>query len=283
MNWPRAPFYWREGDTEYASVPFTWTLPDVQDHINQRRFDSPRRYVVGGPAVRLMPNYLTGCEIGGDMPGVLQRVNPQATRTTLGCPNRCQFCAIGKGRIEGEWSVLEDWPDNPILCDNNLLAAPTEHIERVVDRLVVHGWADFNQGLDCRLMTPELATLLREIPKPIIRLSLDSAGLEPIWTGAVDMLRSAGIQKAAIQSYVLVGFNTGPEESWARCSYAEKRVGRINPQWYHSLDCMEANTVTDDQRTLGWTDKERARLMGWFYRRRGEPLKGSAKEGSHEN
>ena len=60
--------------------------------------------MVGGPAVELMPDYLAGLEhitIGRHMPGVLQRVNPLATRTTEGCTRSCGFCGVGTGRIEG--------------------------------------------------------------------------------------------------------------------------------------------------------------------------------------
>lgn len=95
IDWPRKPTRWIDNRVLYVSVPFTWNLPEVRADLMQRSFlwDAA---IVGGPAVELMPEYLAGIDgvtIGHDCPGILQRINPQATRTTLGCPNRCGFCA----------------------------------------------------------------------------------------------------------------------------------------------------------------------------------------------
>lgn len=125
-DWPKGRISWREGRTLYVSIPFTWELPPA---LNSLKMGSLfwDQVIVGGPAVKLMPGYfaaLPHVSEGQDMPGVLQRANPHATRTTTGCPNRCGFCGIGRGLIEpGGLVELEDWPDLPILCNNNLLAA----------------------------------------------------------------------------------------------------------------------------------------------------------------
>ena len=88
-----------------------------------------RRVRIGGPAVDLMPRYLEGCgaEIGGDYPGVLQRFNHLATRTSLGCPRKCNFCAVPKvaaaraRELSGKPVMpLPDWPDLPVIADDNL-------------------------------------------------------------------------------------------------------------------------------------------------------------------
>ncbi|RLC88384.1 MAG: hypothetical protein DRJ03_03025 [Chloroflexi bacterium] len=130
-----------------VSIPFTWELPGVLCRLRQRSlwWDNA---IVGGPAVELVPGFfdsLDYVEEGHNEPGVLQRVNPLATLTTVGCIRRCGFCAIGTGRIEGEYRELEDWPDLPMVTDNNLLAASKAHFDRVIDRLVVHGWADLTR------------------------------------------------------------------------------------------------------------------------------------------
>ena len=165
-EWPKAPYRWQEGETLYISVPFTWNLPAVRNELQQGSWFW-KRAQVGGPAVDLMPDYLAdipNVTVGGSMENVLQRINPDATRTTLGCIRKCAFCGIGTGKIEpGGFRELEDWPDGPIVCDNNLLAASDAHIEKVCFRLKQYGWADFNQGLDVRLMTPERAKLLASI------------------------------------------------------------------------------------------------------------------------
>ena len=82
---------------------------------------------------------------------------------------------------------------NTVHCDNNLTAASYSHFDKVIDRLVKWGWADFNQGLDSRLLTAYHAERIHEIKKPIIRLALDSMFDQYEWLKAVDVLRSAGI------------------------------------------------------------------------------------------
>lgn len=226
--------------------------------------------LVGGPAVELMPGYFTGMDHvmeGHDSPGVLQRINPQATRTSTGCNRRCPFCAVGIGKVEtGGLKELNDWPDLPVLCDNNLLASSEAHFDKVVDRLKVHGWADFNQGIDARLLTIYHAERLREIGKSVIRLALDGMDYAEEWEGAFDILRRVEFPLNQIRSYALVGFNSSPDEAWKRCEWIEKHKIKALPMWFHSLDCMKANQVTKKQKALDWTDYERRRMMQWFYK-----------------
>jgi len=265
-DWPKSFIEWRDGDTLNISVPFTWDLLEVGFRIQQMTLDPPKRVRVGGPAVRLMPNYFRGLhvEVGGDLPGVLQRFNPQATQTTRGCVNRCDFCAVPK--TEGVMVELPDWPDLPIVCDNNLLAASDAHFDKVCDHLERHGWADFNQGLDCRLLNDHHALRLKRIGDVKVRLALDHAGTKPKWDRAFETLRRAGIAKRRIASYVLVGFDSDPAECWERCEWVTGQGVHACPMWFHPLNAMVRNFVTNEQKAIGWTDYERRRLMQWFYR-----------------
>jgi len=182
-DWPKKPYYWAEADTGFASIPFTWNLPEVRSEIEQSLFW--HKWIVGGPAVELAPDYFADMHevaIGHNMPGVLQRINPDATRTTVGCPNQCAFCAVPC--IEPEYGELDDWPDKPILCDNNLLAATAAHFDRVCDRLEKHPWCDFEQGLDARLLSEHHAKRLARLPQAMVRLSLDHTTLTDEWITA---------------------------------------------------------------------------------------------------
>jgi hypothetical protein len=251
----------------YVSVPFTWSLPVVRDELTARSLLWDRA-VVGGPAVQLMPDFLAGLSgvtVGGDMPGVLQKINPLATRTTVGCVRRCKFCAIGTGAVEpGGLRELTDWPDLPIICDNNLLAASEAHFERVIERLVRWGYADFNQGLDARLLTAEHAKLLARIKRPMVRLALDSMAEREAWEHAFGLLRSAGIAKHRIRSYCLIGFHDSPADAWRRCLWVKDHGVVALPMWFHRL-------VTDQQRSMGWDHKQQRQIMGYFYQHRGTP------------
>jgi hypothetical protein len=272
--WPKGPTTWLEGRTLNVSIPFTWNLPAVR-HMLMCRDLFWDTAIVGGPAVELMPDYLAGMgwvTISHDCPGVLQRVNPLATRTTEGCTRTCGFCGIGSGKIEkGGFQVLTEWPDLPVLCDNNLLAAPREHFDKVIDRLIRHGWADFNQGLDPRLLTDYHAARIAEIKQPQCRLALDHFSLRHDWQAAYDKLRSAGITKKNISSYALVGFSDHPGEAWSRCGWIQGHNINVLPMWFHPLDCLVENGVTDAQKEIGWNDYERRKLMQWFYKRKYAP------------
>lgn len=269
--WPKGPFFWEEGGVTHVSVPFTWSLLGLRAVIEQDLFR--QRWVVGGPAVALMPGYFAGLErvsVGGAMPGVLQRVCPVATRTTVGCPRRCAFCGVR--RFEPEFRELDDWPDLPVLCDNNLLAASEGHFERVVARLRRHEWCDFNQGLDARLLTAGHAELLATLRRPVVRLALDGAKEQDAWVGAVERLTAAGVRRRSLRTYVLVGFRDTPEEAWRRCLFVEAHGVLPNPQWFHPLDALERNLLTPEQGEAGWTHAARTHLMRYFYRRVGKPL-----------
>ena len=263
ITWPRTITEWQEGRTGYLSIPFTWLLPEAKQRILQRDMFVDR-WVVGGPGVKLLPGCLADiADTGDEYPGVLQRVNPQATRTTAGCPNRCRFCGVRQ--ISGEFRELTEWPDLPILCDDNLLGASPAHFDCAIDRLLAWPVCDFNQGLDARLLTAHHAARFAELRKPILRLALDHDRDRQSWADAVDRLRKAGVAKSRIRTYVLCGFDGGPDEDRARCEFVEAVGIKALPMWFHRLDAMRQNEVTDAQRAMGWTHRKRRELMCWYY------------------
>lgn len=272
-DWPKDITEWHENGVGYLSVPFTWLLPKARVRIEQGDL-WVERWRVGGPAVNLMPKYLHGCgaELGGDLSGVLQRVNPKATRTTVGCPHRCKFCGIGQRLIEGEFRELDEWPDLPIVCDNNLLAASDRHFDRVMDRLIEWDWCDFNQGLDCRYLTFHHAQRIAEVKKPTVRLSIDSITWLGQWTRAVKILLDAGVAKSHIRSFVLCGFQGSPDDDWRRCEFVESFGIKASPMWFHELDCLHYGEVTEVQRAQGWTKARQRQLMRWYYKHSGRKL-----------
>src|SRR3990170_3113960 len=268
-TWPKGPTSWIIDRVLYVSIPFTWDLPHVHARLENVDFTFDR-VEVGGPATKLMPSYfddLPHVIVRYDYPGAMQIVNPQATKTTTGCIRSCGFCAVP--RMEGKITELSEWPDLPIVCDNNLLGSSVEHFDRVIERLKVHGWADFNQGIDSRLLSDYHATRLREIGRPMIRLALDSMTYAEQWGVAFDRLRSAGFPKSLIRSYALIGFeeNKGHTvgEAWSRCGWIENHGIKVLPMWYHRLDAMMPNIVTEKQKALGWNDFERRNIMQWYY------------------
>ena len=264
MEWPKKHVIWIKNRVLYMSIPFTWCLPDARAELMQMAYDWDSA-VVGGPAVYLMPEYLSDLpyvEIKESFPGALQKVNPLATKTTTGCVRKCKFCAVPA--MEGGLTELNDWPDLPIICDNNLLAASEKHLDKVFDRLEKHEWCDFNQGIDMRLLNEYHAERISKT-KAMIRFSLDSQKHESIWDKSYELLRKFKVPKSRIRSYALIGFNSGPDEAWKRCKWVESHKIAVLPMWYHSLDQLEKNSVTEHQKNLGWNDYERRKIMQWYY------------------
>lgn len=270
-GWPKKEVEWIDGRVLYVSIPFTWNLPGVRHRASYYPFAFYDRIVVGGPAVKLVPDFfedIPWVTVGDHLSDALQRINRQATRTTVGCPNKCPFCAVPT--ICGEFRELEDWPDLPIICDDNLLAASTGHFNRVMDRLEKHEAPDINQGLDTRRLTEYHAERLARVPNLMVRLALDDMKYEMAFQRAFQRLRWAGVPKSRIRSYALIGYDTGPEEAWKRCTFLEDFGIKALPMWYHALDTLVRNQVSQAQQDLGWTLDKLRNIMQWYYHHKGE-------------
>jgi hypothetical protein len=256
VKWPKKPYQWTHNGRLHISIPFTWQLPEVKRYLQSTGIDA----VVGGPAVRLMPEYIAGvAEIGERYDGVMQMVNPMATKTTEGCVNGCGFCAVP--RIEPVFRELANWPVLPIVCDNNLLAASSKHVNDVIDKLknlpntrII----DFNQGLDARLMTKHHASRLAELGC-IYRIAWDNTKLERYVFRAVDYMTEVGIPKRNIRCYVIIGFNDTPEDALYRLSTLWNYGVTPNPMRYTPLDSLTYKYVGEN-----WTERELVRYMRYW-------------------
>lgn len=258
-TWPGKPITWQRGDQTYISIPFTWNLPEVRERLLNGDLYSDKKAIVGGPAVSLLPKFLADVAIiGGAAPGMLQRVNPLATRTTVGCPRACGFCGVST--IEPEYRELADWPDGSIICDNNLLAASRAHVNRVMDRLKHHHGVDFNQGLDARLLERWHAERLAELDATI-RLSWDYPDEEKYIVRALTYLRMAGIPRKRIRVYMLINFRETQEEALYRAQVLYYGLGVTPfPMRFNPLDTLERDSYVSGF----WTDQALTRFMRYW-------------------
>jgi hypothetical protein len=261
MTWAKQIIHWREEETVNVSVVFTWDLP-LARRLCEWNTQAGFRVRAGGPAVDLMPQYLSGvAEVGGQMyPLPLIRHNGDATFTTRGCIRRCDFCAVPK--IEGEFRELTDWIPAPIVCDNNFLASSQRHFDSVIDRLKPFRGVDFNQGLDARLLTDYHVERLKELRLTKIRFSWDFEGEETSVMAAVDMVVKAGFLKSKIQIYCLI--NHGEEQSEAHYRFNTLRDMGIGswPMRYQPLDALKKNSYVSPK----WTEDELARFTRYWSR-----------------
>lgn len=128
---------------------------------------------------------------------------------TRGCVRQCRWCVVprkeGYIRPAATWEQIKR-PDSReiVFLDNNVLASGhgLEQIDRMGGEPV---WVDFNQGLDARLIEPEVAKLLAGLHWiRFVRLSCDTSAMLPVVEQAVAYLREAGIAKSRLWAYVLV-------------------------------------------------------------------------------
>lgn len=135
----------------------------------------------------------TGYDLSKKLPSFIDRIQPdyslypQIDRHTAygfltrGCPNRCKWCIVPdkEGGLAPYMDVEEiavDGRNDIILMDNNVLASDygLTQIEKIV-RLRLK--ADFNQGLDARLVTEDIARLLARVRwSKRIRFGCDTPG-----------------------------------------------------------------------------------------------------------
>lgn len=239
------------------SVVFTWDLPEVRAICLQ---ETQREVLVGGPAVKLMPDYLAGyATIGEDWPGALRAHNAEATRTTMGCRRGCSFCAVT--RIEGAFRELDDWQPARVIADSNLLFASRKHIERVVNAHC--GMLNLDlQGLDARLLKPWHIELLQWLNLKVLRLAWDKQDDETAAMAAADALHEAGIPKRAITLYCLINAGETPDEALYRMETCKARGYKAYPMRLQKLDALKRNECLAPE----WQEWELRRFVRFWSR-----------------
>lgn len=265
-GWSGGYIEWVESHTAFLSVVFSWMLPHALERARYWSFFG-YRVLVGGPAVLLNPGFFGGfAEEGSNIPGILQRHNSSATRSTIGCIRQCPFCAVW--RTEGELQELPDekWPILPLECSNNILASSIDFFDHVIDRYLSSSVVgiDFNQGLDARLLTEHHAGQLAELHRvgklARIRLAWDDLETESRFRKAHSALVSAGIPKSKISVYVLIGYQDTLQDALYRLSEIWALKSWPNPMRYQPLNARKKNEYVSPN----WTEGELKRYVKYW-------------------
>jgi hypothetical protein len=127
---------------------------------------------------------------------------------TRGCIRNCNWCIVpkkeGKIRAYRDIETVLQGRKSAILMDNNVLASEhgVQQLERIAD---LKCKVDFNQGLDCRLVTDEIAQLLAKIKWiRFIRFACDTIeAIEPLLK-AIERLNRYDVKNYRIFVYILV-------------------------------------------------------------------------------
>jgi hypothetical protein len=152
MGWSGGIAEWKDADTAYLSVAFSWLVPQAYQRAIWIKAQG-YKVRVGGPGIFTpsLKKYMAEvAEVGGAADALIHH-NPDATMASRGCPVGCFFCLVP--RMEGtEFTLLPDFEPRPILCDNNLSALPVEYQDYIIEKYQKSGvqLLDANSGFEPR-------------------------------------------------------------------------------------------------------------------------------------
>lgn len=159
---------------------------------------------------------------------------------TRGCPNKCKWCVVPRkeGNIRPYMDVNDvavDGRTNLVLMDNNVLASDygIMQIQKIIYRQYR---VDFNQALDARLVTNDIAKLLAKVRWiDVIRFGCDTPRQVEECEEAMNMIDSYRKNPAQYLMYTMIGNDF--DEALNRLSHWKtfKRV-RIVAQPFRDVD-----------------------------------------------
>ena len=140
--------------------------------------------------------------------------------TTRGCNRKCPWCIVpkkeGKFRIIGD--IYDFWNGQAqIMLLDNSLNTNENHFLKICDQIERNNIViDFNQGLDIRYLTDVQAMALNNLRLwKRIHFAWDSMSIEYAVRKGISILHKYHLNHKSM-FYVLIGFNTTPDEDLYR-------------------------------------------------------------------
>ena len=263
---------------------FTYWANYVWESVRFYKENYPKaRVIVGGIYASLMPEHCrkSGCDevfIGVDdkaekfKPAYdLVNVDYQIVHTSRGCLRRCKFC--GTWKIEPKFTykktIKNDICSNRIIFyDNNLLANP--YIKDILEELknAKHNgrvvYSESQCGIDGRLLTPDLAKLLKQARFLNPRIAWDH-GYEQrhMIKKQIDMLVGARYPTKDIYVFMIYNYEQDYDEMLKKLKQC-KRWGvqiadcRYRPltQTFENYNPRQRQTCEDYFIHTKWTDRQ---------------------------
>lgn len=242
-------------DKVYMSKVFSY-IPDYRYYIDAGEVEK------GG----------TGYDIQKRLPENIDRLQPDYSIypaidnttaygfITRGCPNKCKWCVVPQkeGNIQPYMDVEEiaiEGRRNLILMDNNILASDYGILQ--IEKIVRLGLkVDFNQALDARLVTDDIAKLLAKV-KWIkrIRFGCDTPGQIEECERAISLIDKYGYRGEYFFYCILLN---DFKESFDRVNHWKQKGGRYLPhcQPYRDLNNPQ-QIIPQWQRDMShWVDRK---------------------------
>ena len=182
-----------------------------------------------------------------------------------GCIRSCGFCAVPA--LEGKpfqvrpttrvSHLVHEKHKRVILWDNNILGE--SHWRDVFAELKeLNAEVDFNQGLDARLTTEEVAGWLRDLRAPTIRFAYDFLTMREHIKRAVMLFRGNGLNERRfrhISCYVLFNYKDTPNDLFERVRDLLQWGVAAYPMRYQPLNGTHAFDK-DSYISPGWSHEE---------------------------
>lgn len=191
-----------EYDRVYMSKVFTFS-PDMDTVIRAKEI------IRGGTGYKDYGSLSPEIEATYPDYSIYPKWKPAIGALTRGCIRNCPWCIVprkeGKIRPAATWQEIKRSDSREIVfMDNNVLAC--DHgLKQIEDMGGKPVWVDFNQGLDARLITPEVAQLLARLHWiRFVRMSCDTKAMLPVVLNAAQNMEKAGISRSRLWCYVLV-------------------------------------------------------------------------------
>lgn len=263
---------------------FTYWSKYVWDSVKFYKDNYPKaKVVVGGIYASLMPKHCkqSGCdEVFVGVDERVEKFKPaydfveidyQIVHTSRGCMRKCKFC--GSWKIEPEFTSKksikgEICSNRVIFYDNNLLANPfikdileelknAKHNGRVV-------YSESQCGIDGRLLTPEIAKMLKQARFLNPRIAWDHAYKQrSIIKKQIDLLVDAGYPSKDIYVFMIYNFELDYYEMLKKLKQCKKwgvqiadcRYRPLN-QTYDNYNPRKEQTNEDYYIHPKWMDKQ---------------------------
>jgi hypothetical protein len=263
---------------------FTYWSKHVWDSVKFYKDNYPKaKVVVGGIYASLMPEHCkqSGCdEVFVGVDERVEKLKPaydfveidyQIVHTSRGCPRKCKFC--GSWTIEPEFTSKESIKDEicsnrVIFYDNNLLANP--FIKDILEELKnakYKGRSVYSEsqcGIDGRLLTPEIAKMLKEARFLSPRIAWDHDYKQwRIIKKQIDLLVDAGYPAKDIYVFMIYNFEPDYYEMLKKLKQCKKwgvqvadcRYRPLN-QTFDDYNPRKKQTNEDYYIHPKWTDKQ---------------------------
>ena len=193
---------------------------------------------------------------------------------TRGCPNKCPWCVVPRkeGAIRPYMDIDEiaiEGRRKIVLMDDNILAAGTYAIEQL-EKIIQRGYkVDFNQALDARLVTEEIAKLLAKVKwldNNRIRFGCDTKGQIIECERAMEMINRYGFTGQYFL-YTMIGGKSDFKESYERIQHwwinlrAVRDAGKGRPVYAYAQPYRDPNNpkqiIPQWQKDMaGWVNKK---------------------------